>query len=353
MKGVSSIQSMVILMTAVLIAVFIPYAEASAENSSIMPVYPGDCSYHNHAEINLTYNETRDRINPEIPTCYNTTMLNITLSELPHNLSNLSEIHWAKNGGSSWRYRDMLDRTGIVFHSSPSLFGLGAKIGMEKARKYLPRKVGQTTGMGEAYLHAVTGEALRKIVFLFPGNRDDRALPLVTPEQFVATTLLSTVLMAFASVFASGSRQVVIAPLYTRLNREQMLENPTREGIYQMVAQNPGIDLITLKRRLELSNGVLAYHIHALERERYLRSVRDGRYRRFYISGAPVCPGNSIENKILKEIESRPMINQSQLAREMNLTRQAVNYHIRKLVKSGRVVTEKKGRETLIKRKST
>ena len=101
------------------------------------------------------------------------------------------------------------------------------------------------------------------------------------------------------------------------------------------------MDLLTIKNTLGLSNGVISHHIHTLERERYLRSIRDGRYRRFFITGTRIDTVNSIESSILGQIETRPFINQSQIARNLGVSRQALNYHIRKLVKKGAIITEK------------
>ncbi len=356
MKQVSSIQRAIILMTAVLIAASISAAGgAKAENSSITPAYSGDCPGMNLTEINITVNTSQAGITPSISPELNSTYVNVSLHMPDGSPTNSTTINWTGNGGTGGGLNGIVKGTSTTLRSSPAIIGLGLTTGAERVSVRIPAQVGQPVGMGISYVHSILTGASGNIVSLLPvGSGGNKVTgPAVTPGQFIATSLLSTIIMAFASVFVSGSKYQVMAPLYTRLNREQVLENPTREGIYRMVAQNPGIDLVTLKRRLELSNGVLAYHIYTLERERYLRSVRDGRFRRFYISGVPVGPGNSIESRILREIEARPMVNQSQLAKEMNLTRQAVNYHIRKLVKSGRVVAEKRGRETLIKRKST
>jgi len=356
MKQVSSIQTAILLMTAVLIAASISAAGgAKAENPSITPAYSGDCPGMNVTEINITVNTSQAGITPVISPKLNFTAVNVSLHALNGNPTNSTTINWTGNGGTGGGLNGIVKGTSMALRSSPALIGFGLKTGAERVSVRIPAQVGQPVGMGISYLHTILTGASGNIVSLLPvgGGGNKVTGPAVTPEQFVATSLLSTIIMAFASVFVSGSRYPVFVPLYTRLNRDDMLENPTREGIYRMVAQNPGIDLVTLKRRLELSNGVLAYHIHTLERERYLRSVRDGRFRRFYISGIPVGPGSSIESRILRKIEARPMVNQSQLAKEMNLTRQAVNYHIRKLVKSGKVVAEKKGRETLIRRRST
>jgi hypothetical protein len=180
----------------------------------------------------------------------------------------------------------------------------------------------------------------------------------VSADQFLATTFLGMIIMATAAMVSSQTfenRKIALigSPLYSRINRDQVLENDTRGSIYKLIAVNPGMDLLSIKNALGLSNGVLAHHIHTLERERYLRSVRDGRYRRFFITGSKIDQVSSIDTQILFEIEGKPSINQSQIARNLGVSRQALNYHIRKLVKKGTIITEKVGRETVCKRRDS
>ena len=273
------------------------------------------------------------------------------INQLKENLTNLTPpadpdtpVNFQKERPGA---EELIAGTKSGIKSSPALISTGIGIGTGKAKEAIPEdvKVGGKTGI--SVISSMVGRAAGKIAIRLPGQGGGKIIgPEVTPEQFVATTMMSALIMAFASIFSSGAKYPIFVPLYTRINRDKVLENPTRENIYQMVAGNPGMDLLSIKNALDLSNGVLAYHIHTLERERYLRSIRDGRHRRFYVTGTKVEQGSYMERLILREIENNPTINQSQLARRMNLTRQAVHYHIRKLTNKGMVTTEKRGRET-------
>jgi DNA-binding MarR family transcriptional regulator len=241
-------------------------------------------------------------------------------------------------------------RTGIA--SSPSFISTGINLGAGKTREAIPAKARTTAGTGVSVVGSLIGRVSQRAVIRLPGSpRASTTGPAVTPDQFIATTLMGIIIMGMASLLSRKHEFPLMVPLYSRISRDEVLENPTRGDIYQLVARNPGMDLLSIKTDLNLSNGVLAHHIHTLEREKYLRSVRDGRFRRFYVSGVNVAQGSTVERLILKEIEANPLINQSQLAHRMNLSRQAIHYHIQKLVMKGLVSTERQGRQTLCKKR--
>ncbi|NIP35568.1 MAG: helix-turn-helix domain-containing protein, partial [Thermoplasmata archaeon] len=68
------------------------------------------------------------------------------------------------------------------------------------------------------------------------------------------------------------------------------LDNRTRLAIHGLVVENPGMHYNEIIREFDLTNGVAAYHLDVLEREGFIRSVRDGTLRRFYSSSTKV-PG--------------------------------------------------------------
>ena len=192
--------------------------------------------------------------------------------------------------------------------------------------------------------------------FISPPESDNRNTPHISSNQFIATTMVGVMIMGFATIFSARSDKITIpfiAPLYSRIERDKVLENPTRENIYRLIANNPGMDLLSIKLSLALSNGVVAHHIHTLEREKYLRSIRDGRFRRFYVCGTRVDALSSTERRIMNTLETNPFINQTQIATKLGVSRQSLNYHVKKLVTKGVIETEKRGRETYVKRRDS
>ena len=137
--------------------------------------------------------------------------------------------------------------------------------------------------------------------------------------------------------------------LYTRIDRNKLLNNVTRKRIYEHIGSNPGIHFRGLLKDLDLKTGNLSYHLNVLEREEYLRSYQDGMYRRFnlYGKGQPFTISLSeIQQRIIQTITKNPGINQSNISKIIGASRIVVNYHIRILSDVGMVLIEKDGRES-------
>ena len=52
-----------------------------------------------------------------------------------------------------------------------------------------------------------------------------------------------------------------LLPLYTRLHKEEVLDNETRGMIRGAISTDPGIHFSEIMRRLKLSNGNALYHL--------------------------------------------------------------------------------------------
>jgi DNA-binding MarR family transcriptional regulator len=138
----------------------------------------------------------------------------------------------------------------------------------------------------------------------------------------------------------------LLVPLYTRLNREALLDNFTRGRIFEHIRTNPGLHYRAIKENLGLSNGSLAYHLRVLEKEEYIQSKSDGLCKRFYPMGMKITSGqsNNIQELILDKIYEKPFITQKELAAEMGIDISTVNYHVNIMAGAGIIKAEKYGR---------
>ncbi len=138
----------------------------------------------------------------------------------------------------------------------------------------------------------------------------------------------------------------LLIPLYSRLNRDALLDNFTRGRIYEHIRMNPGMHYRAIKENLGLSNGSLAYHLRVLEKESYIQSSSDGFCKRFYPRGMKISKTapNNVQESILDMICERPFITQKELARELGLDISTVNYHINLMAGAGIIKAEKYGR---------
>jgi len=141
-----------------------------------------------------------------------------------------------------------------------------------------------------------------------------------------------------------------IVPLYVRLKRDEVLDNYTRGRIHGYITANPGDNYNSIRDALELSNGIVAHHLHTLEREGLIQSMRDGMYRRFFPANAKLPPEDeghfNIQKRIVAIIRNNPGISQKEIAEKVGVSSPTVNYHVNVLATARMIRVEKFGRRT-------
>jgi DNA-binding transcriptional ArsR family regulator len=179
--------------------------------------------------------------------------------------------------------------------------------------------------------------------------------PTAVPvEVWVAGTVgVVVALAALAGIEATRySILVLLAPLFTKLAKEKVLDHKIRYGIQGLIIDNPGVHYSAIIREFDLPNGVAAYHLSVLEREGYIRSVRDGMRKRFYSSAAKVPKTQKLTPEELRElaayhIRQRPGLSQKEISDELGISRDSTGYHLRELVKNGKVQASRKGKNVI------
>jgi uncharacterized protein YegL/DNA-binding MarR family transcriptional regulator len=132
---------------------------------------------------------------------------------------------------------------------------------------------------------------------------------------------------------------------YSRIRREDLLNQENRKKIYEFITENPGQHFRALQRAVDLEVGVLSHHLNVLEKEQLIVSEQDGNNRCFWAAGVKHDTDkvrlSRIQENILKEIQDDPGITQSQIAKKMGVSRKVVFYHVKFLRNAGVVREEK------------
>ena len=144
---------------------------------------------------------------------------------------------------------------------------------------------------------------------------------------------------------------VLLLPLLSRLASEDVLEHKVRYAIQGIIIEKPGIHYSAIIKELGLANGVAAYHLEVLEREHFIRSVNDGRYKRFLSVDTKVPPDfrispDEVKQRLLELIRRIPGIAQKEIIEELGIERDTVGYHLREMVKSEQLIASKDGKFT-------
>ena len=140
---------------------------------------------------------------------------------------------------------------------------------------------------------------------------------------------------------------VLFLPLYTRLHKEELLDNETRGMIRGFVCADPGVHYNEILRRLKLGNGTAAHHLMMLEREGFIKSRTDGNLKRFYPAEMKIIDVpprlNDIQRLILKKIQESEGLSQREIARILELPHTTIQRQVRKMAGMGIIRLERDG----------
>ncbi len=166
-------------------------------------------------------------------------------------------------------------------------------------------------------------------------------------------------LAAWLSALIGASEQgkyavlkLIVVPLYTKIQREEVLDHFTRGRIYGIVESSPGVHYTLIRRRLGVGNGTLTYHLAKLEREGFIRSEWDGLYKRFYPAKLPASKTSAaepgpVQREILELVGRRPGVSQKEIALETDMSKRVVSYHISRMSEAGLVRVRREGKRVL------
>ena len=110
----------------------------------------------------------------------------------------------------------------------------------------------------------------------------------------------------------------LLAPLYSRVSKENAQDNFTRGQILGYLKANPGVNYRKLKEALNLGNGNLTYHLRVLEKQGLIRSRNKGLKKYFFPADIPL--GSEIlilsetQRFILAYLKNHPMSSLTVLA---------------------------------------
>ncbi|MFQ5884982.1 MAG: winged helix-turn-helix transcriptional regulator [Thermoplasmata archaeon] len=160
-------------------------------------------------------------------------------------------------------------------------------------------------------------------------------------------SLASALFISLTEVGRYGFLSLLV-PLSLKFPRSETLDHFVRGQIYQYIRANPGDHYSSIRRELNLSNGVLAYHLYVLEKQNFVKSQRDGKLKRFYPVDMmiPQKKGvrlSDLQVKILKKVKKNPTITQGELAGLLGVARQTVSYNIKLMERAGILRSKKQG----------
>tara|TARA_B100001146_G_scaffold147392_1_gene129546 strand:- start:61 stop:510 length:450 start_codon:yes stop_codon:yes gene_type:complete len=141
--------------------------------------------------------------------------------------------------------------------------------------------------------------------------------------------------------------------MYSRLQKDTLADEPTRQRLLTTIYTEPGSNFTLLKEKLGLHNGTLAHHLNILETNQMIASHRSGRQRLFFPYGSSNNTNirnslitNPTQKNIIQIVKEKPGITQSMISQQLGMSRQKINYHVNSLSNNSILKVERQGRIT-------
>lgn len=142
-------------------------------------------------------------------------------------------------------------------------------------------------------------------------------------------------------------------PGFSRIAKDELLENERRSRIFEMIRQNPGIRVAELSRGLELPWGSAIHHLRKLRADRLIMFQTVGAHKCYFINGsgltqegmttASTVQGQTVEG-IAAYLGAHPRASLKEVAQGVGISSPLAAFHVAKLEKAGLVSKVRDGR---------
>jgi DNA-binding transcriptional ArsR family regulator len=180
-------------------------------------------------------------------------------------------------------------------------------------------------------------------------------------EEGVSTTTLvgagsaaaaAALLTAYYWPRLSWVATALVLPLYSRIEKDELFENETREQLYEEIKDDPGIHAHALSEAVDIGWGTTVYHLRRLERNGFVNSEKRGRYRRFFPASGFMERQREVLSVLQNEttediaalVREDPGLNQSAICDELDISPSLANWHLNRLIDAELVDRERRGR---------
>lgn len=170
-------------------------------------------------------------------------------------------------------------------------------------------------------------------------------------------------LRSFQSRLAGGAVRILRAlgalagaiPLFSRIERGGVLDNPIRARVHDAIAQEPGLSLSEVSQRAGIAWGTTVHHLRRLEAHGLVVSVHELAHKRFFIANTPAASQRAAlavvmhptARRIAEYVAVRPGTDQAGLCRALGLNNPAASKHLGHFESRGLVLSERSGRSRL------
>ncbi len=139
------------------------------------------------------------------------------------------------------------------------------------------------------------------------------------------------------------------------VSSQQVATNSTRMQIYEYVNQNPGVQFRAVCAGLTLPVGLAQYHLGVLIKSGLVSFVRDGKYKRFFVSkkfskkqiAAITMLRHKTAKRIFETLLNKKRLSHGRLANEVRISSQALTWQMKSLKTTEFVLEANEGLKTI------
>ncbi|GEM_PF-4539836 len=145
----------------------------------------------------------------------------------------------------------------------------------------------------------------------------------------------------------------LMLPLYSRIERTEVLEHTKRDEIYELIRATPGIHAHEIGEKALIGWGTTVYHLKLLESHGLVVSKKSGRYKRFFVNTGEYTKKKDVYGALRNETAKRvaefivehPGSSQKELCAAVGIQPSLASWHVEKLEGVGLVKRVKDGRQ--------
>lgn len=133
------------------------------------------------------------------------------------------------------------------------------------------------------------------------------------------------------------------------------IELEPRKKTYDAVAENPGIHLRELDRKIDVALGTIRYHLRVLEKRKLIISKKEGKYKRYYAKGEIdhsdkerlAFLRKELPRTVILFLMEYPGSSHKELSNALDVAPSTISYHLKKMKKAN--IVEKRGGDYHVK----
>jgi ribosomal protein S25 len=142
-------------------------------------------------------------------------------------------------------------------------------------------------------------------------------------------------------------------PLFSRIEKDDLLDHPLRSEIYEAIKTNPGIHISALARTVDAGWGTTIHHLRKLKDEDMVAVRLVNNQKCYFINGGGVGADtwsavshlkNGTARKIAEFVHAHPLIAVTDLSKQLGISASLVSHHVAKLSRAGILEKVRDGR---------